>query len=95
MVFVFDNLLMAGRCFSANLPGLHAARNITYCMALGQAAGTAGAQLSAEAMTDVPSIDIRKLQQKLRSVIWGARSSSAQCLNSWILSSAQHDRADG
>lgn len=65
----FDNLLMAGRCFSANHPGLSAARNIAYCMALGQAAGSAAAQLSGEKKTNARAIDIQKLQQKLQSVI--------------------------
>ncbi len=65
----FDNLLMAGRCFSASHPGLSAARNIAYCMALGQAAGSACALLSAAGKTNVRSIDIKRLQQRLQSVI--------------------------
>jgi hypothetical protein len=39
----FDNLFMAGRCFCADHPALSAARNISYCMALGQATGNAAA----------------------------------------------------
>lgn len=65
----FDNLLMAGRCFSANHPGLSAARNIAYCMALGQAAGSASAQLSADGKANVREVDIKRLQSRLQSVI--------------------------
>jgi hypothetical protein len=65
----FDNLFMAGRCFSASHPALSAARNISYCMALGQAAGSAGAQLIHSGKKNVREIDIRTLQAQLVSVI--------------------------
>jgi hypothetical protein len=65
----FNNLFMAGRCFSANHPGLSAARNIAYCMALGQAAGTAGSQLAKAGKNNVRDIDIKALQAKLASII--------------------------
>jgi hypothetical protein len=64
-----DNLFMAGRCFSANHPALSAARNISYCMALGQAAGTAGTQLVHQKKEKVREIDIRALQSQLQSII--------------------------
>ena len=65
----FDNLFMAGRCFSANHPALSAARNIPYCMALGQAAGTAGAQLVRYGKSNVRDIDIKDLRGQLSSIL--------------------------
>ena len=53
---------MAGRCFSATHPALAAARNISYCCALGQAAGAAAAELSLHGKTDVRDVDIRYVQ---------------------------------
>jgi hypothetical protein len=64
----FNNLFMAGRCFSASHPALSAARNIAYCVALGEAAGTAGAQLVQAGKTNVREIDIRSLQEKLADI---------------------------
>jgi len=65
----FDNLFMAGRCFSADHPALSAARNISYCMALGQATGNAAAQLVKRGKSDAREIDIGMLQATLRNVI--------------------------
>jgi hypothetical protein len=65
----FDNLFMAGRCFSASHPALSAARNIAYCMALGQAAGTACAQLVRNNKDNVRDIDIKALQEQLKDIL--------------------------
>jgi len=65
----FDNLYMAGRCFSANHAALSAARNIAYCMALGQAVGSAAAQLVHRGKKNVREIEIKALQKELASIM--------------------------
>jgi hypothetical protein len=65
----FDNLFIAGRCFSANHAALSAARNIAYCMALGQAAGSAASQLTRAGRKNIREIDIKGLQKELASII--------------------------
>jgi hypothetical protein len=65
----FNNLFVAGRCFSASHPALSAARNIAYCIALGQAAGSAGVQLARAGKTNAREIDIPSLREKLADII--------------------------
>ena len=65
----FDNLFMAGRCFSANHPALSAARNIAYCMALGESTGAAAAQLVHSGKSNVREIDIKALQEQLKPIL--------------------------
>jgi hypothetical protein len=65
----FNNLFIAGRCFSASHPALSAARNIAYCIALGQAAGSAAAQLVRAGKANARDIDIRALQERLATII--------------------------
>jgi hypothetical protein len=65
----FDNLFIAGRCFSASHPALSAARNIAYCIALGQAAGSAADLLVKNQRKNVRDIDILTLREKLVSIL--------------------------
>jgi hypothetical protein len=65
----FDNLYVAGRCFSANHAALSAARNIAYCMALGQAVGSAAAQLVHKGKKNIREIEIKPLQKELASIM--------------------------
>jgi len=62
------NLLVAGRCFSADREAHGAARVMGTCMAMGEAAGTAAAMLVRNQGTiDVRTTDIAALQAALRS----------------------------
>jgi glycine/D-amino acid oxidase-like deaminating enzyme len=65
----FDNLFMAGRCFSATHPALSAARNIAYCCALGEACGSAAALLTKSGETSVRAVNIKSLQKILANTI--------------------------
>ena len=56
---------MAGRCFSATHEAFASARMIPCCMAMGQAAGTAGA-LAVEGKTSPRALDVARLQSTLR-----------------------------
>jgi hypothetical protein len=60
-----ENLLVAGRCFSATHEALASARMIPSCMAMGQAAGTAAA-LAAARKIKPRELDMRLLQGTLR-----------------------------
>ena len=65
----FDNMYMAGRCFSAVHLALSAARNIAYCCALGEAAGAASAQLIKAGKENVRDIDMEQLKKRLEKNI--------------------------
>jgi hypothetical protein len=65
----FDNLFIAGRCFSASHPALSAARGVACCIAMGEAAGFAAAQLAMNQKTNLRDIDIRALQEKLTNIL--------------------------
>ncbi len=60
----FNNLLLAGRCFSATQNALSAARSIGFCMAMGEAAGTAAA-LAIKQGVEIRKIPIVMLQRQL------------------------------
>ena len=59
-----SNLLVAGRCISAESEAAGAIRVMPPCMGMGQAAGTAAA-LASMADTDVRLLDVEKLRHKL------------------------------
>jgi hypothetical protein len=59
-----DNLLVAGRCASMTHEGQSAARASGGCFVMGQAAGTAAAQL--QAGQKFADLDVRKLQASLK-----------------------------
>ena len=59
-----DNLLVAGRCISVAAEGIGSTRNMTSCMATGQAAGTAAALAAISGVTP-RSLDVKKIQREL------------------------------
>ena len=63
----FPNLLVAGRCISADRKALASLRVQASCMGLGQAAGTAAAQSLSEGKY-VQDIDTSTLVSKLREM---------------------------
>lgn len=58
----FTNLMVAGRCWSADQLSLSANRNIGFCMGMGQAAGLAAA-MAVKGGTDIRHIDVKALQK--------------------------------
>ena len=62
----FTNMLVAGRCISSTHEAQASYRIMPYCAELGQAAGAAVA-VAMENGTDLPNVDIEKLQTILRS----------------------------
>ncbi len=59
------NMLVAGRCLSANFEGQASARVSATCMAMGEAAGTAAA-MAVKAGKEAADIDVKALQERLR-----------------------------
>jgi hypothetical protein len=62
---LIDNLIVAGRCISADHRVHHATKEIPPCMATGQAAGTAAAMAVASG-TSARALDVSALQAQLR-----------------------------
>ena len=56
------NLMVVGRCWSADQLALSANRNIGFCMGMGQAAGMAAA-MAVKGGTDIRHIDVKALQK--------------------------------
>src|SRR5258706_13544702 len=61
-----ENLLVAGRHYSATPPAQKISREIPPCMAMGEAAGVAAA-MALDSGVSVRDVDVRVLQQKLRA----------------------------
>lgn len=60
----FDNVIVAGRCFSATHEAHASCRSMAQCMAMGQAAGTAAA-LAAQTDSSPRDLEIARLQGHL------------------------------
>lgn len=60
-----DNVLVAGRCLSADHDAHASVRSMAQCMAMGQAAGTAAAMIAMH-QTDVAALNRDALQDRLR-----------------------------
>jgi hypothetical protein len=61
-----ENLLVAGRCFSASHDAHASVRSMAQCMAMGEAAGTAAARACLEGI-ELRGLNISSLQELLRS----------------------------
>jgi hypothetical protein len=61
-----DNLLVAGRHYSATSSAQKMSREIPPCMAMGEAAGLAASMALASGVT-VREVDVKALQAKLRA----------------------------
>lgn len=65
-----DNVIVAGRCISVSSYAHGATRNMAPCLVMGQAAGTAAAQASAE-RSGFPDLDVPRLQASLKKAgVW-------------------------
>lgn len=61
------NVLLAGRCLSSTREGQSSARVMGTCMAMGQAVGTAAAEMAAGRIGDARVLDVAKLRDTLRA----------------------------
>jgi hypothetical protein len=61
-----ENVLAAGRCYSSDLVANDVLAPIQFCMAMGQAAGTAAALTVKQGVT-LKTLDYKSLQSSLRS----------------------------
>jgi hypothetical protein len=81
-----DQLLVAGRHYSATPQAQRISREIPPCMAMGEAAGIAAA-LALEADTTVRRVDVAKLQAKVRAQ--GGDPGDQPVANALVLEAAQ------
>ncbi len=61
------NVLVAGRCFSADRAAHGSARLMGSCLAMGQAAGTAAATYGGKGLKDMREIDVAGLRSQLKT----------------------------
>lgn len=61
-----SNVLVAGRCLSADRPAQGTARVMGSCLAMGQAAGTAAALFISDDVNDMRKLDVDGLRDRLR-----------------------------
>lgn len=64
----FENLMMAGRCFSSQRGANGSARMMGTCMAMGQATGVAAAMCTKDGIGDIHGVSIGNLQDTLRGM---------------------------
>ncbi|HEY7819694.1 MAG TPA: FAD-dependent oxidoreductase, partial [Vicinamibacteria bacterium] len=79
-----EQLLVAGRHYSATSIAQRTSREIPPCMAMGEAAGTAAA-MALDAGELVRAVDVAKLQKKLRAA--GADPGDVPSANATVLTS--------
>lgn len=60
------NVLVAGRCLSADRPAMGSARVMGSCLAMGQATGTAGAMFQSSNLDDIRQLDVGHLRARLK-----------------------------
>jgi hypothetical protein len=60
-----ENLMVVGRCMSATHEAFGCIRPTVQCMITGEAAGTAGALCTKDAITDIRALPIDQLRQTL------------------------------
>lgn len=61
------NVLVAGRCLSADRPTQGAVRCMPHCMVMGEAAGMAAGMVVADCKSNVRDIDVQALRSRLRT----------------------------
>ena len=62
-----SNVMISGRCVSADRPAHGSVRVMGPCMAMGQATGTAAALMSRRGLDDVRGLDVQVLREQLRT----------------------------
>jgi hypothetical protein len=61
-----SNVLVAGRCISADRPVQGAVRCMPHCISMGEAAGCAAAQAVRAGLTDIRRVEVQAVRERLR-----------------------------